>query len=163
MAGHTLIVTKHHVPSFSGVSTAFGEELRRVVAGVKALVAIRHQAPFLFEHGPGDGPYSGCCVCHAHIHVVPLDPPVTAWLRTAIDGDLQRGHGDVMATLSAVRSSSYLYYQSPSGEDFVLSGLESPVPRQFLRQAVGRFLNIRDWNWKSSLSHAYARDRQNVG
>jgi len=164
VSGHTLVLTKFHIPSFSGVSATLREELQGIVARARSRIADRHEAPFpfLFEHGPGDGPYPGCCVSHAHIHMIPLVAPVMNWLHVAIDGELRRGSGDVIETLSTVRSS-YLYYQNADGEDFVISDLESPVPRQFIRQAVGRFLGIRHWNWKIALSHPRGHDHENVG
>lgn len=145
--GHTLVVTRSHIPAFSRVPAALAPELREVVERARSQITERHQAPFLFEHGPGEGPYPGCCVSHAHLHVIPLAAPVSRWLQAEVDGEMRRGRGDVLATLSAVRSS-YLYYQSAEGEDFVVSDLECPVPDQFIRKAVAKFLGISDWNWK---------------
>jgi hypothetical protein len=118
-----------------------------------AIIAHRHGKPFLFEHGPGEGRPSGCCVNHAHLHFVPTEAPVALWLDTLIEGDFRPGRGRMLDSLSTV-GSSYLYFQSQDGSDFIVDRLETPVPSQFMRRAVGNYLGIPDWNWKNVLLQA---------
>jgi diadenosine tetraphosphate (Ap4A) HIT family hydrolase len=148
-----LLLTKFHIPSFLQLPFAHWDEFRYICGRLKSKLENRYRTPFLFEHGPGEGPSSGCCVNHAHLHLLPLEAPVPSWLEAMIDGRLSRGNGEILTTISSVRSS-YLYYQDQQGCDIVVDNLESPAPCQFIRRAVADHLGIRDWNWKTVFSQS---------
>jgi len=149
--GHSLLVTKFHIPSFLQLPVAYSSEFRVMCDRLKLKLERQYGRPFVFEHGPGDGPSSGCCVDHAHLHFFPLAAPVPSWLANIIDGRLTHGAGEILATLSSV-SSSYLYYQDQHGCDIVVDNLEFPAPCQFIRRAVASHVGSPNWNWKTAFS-----------
>jgi diadenosine tetraphosphate (Ap4A) HIT family hydrolase len=149
--GHSLLLTKFHIRSFSELPVAHSSEFRSICDRLKLKLESRYGRPFVFEHGPGGGPSSGSCVDHAHLHFFPLEAPVPSWLTDIIDGRVTHGAGEILATLSLSSvTTSYLYYQDQRGCDIVVDNLETPAPCQFIRRAVASHVGTPNWNWKTA-------------
>jgi ATP adenylyltransferase len=158
VAGHSLLITKDHFVSFAALPDCYRDEFNLIRDRAVSKLAGRHRtAPFVFEHGPAaHGFHSGGCVSHAHLHLIPVQAPVLTLLEESIDGQIRRGAGEIFSTLSSVRSS-YLYYGSRDGDDYIVDEFKSPVPCQFIRRALAAHLGIHDWNWKNVLGASEAR------
>ena len=68
--GHTLVVPRKHVASLFDLSIDEQMEVWRLVAEVRADLAMRF-GPDGFNIGLNDGKAAGQTVSHAHIHVIP--------------------------------------------------------------------------------------------
>ena len=68
--GHTLIVTRRHVPDFFGCTPEERAELLALVAEVKAGLD-RELQPLGYNVGFNAGAAAGQTVMHVHVHVIP--------------------------------------------------------------------------------------------
>jgi diadenosine tetraphosphate (Ap4A) HIT family hydrolase len=149
--GHALIVSKHHVACYAALENEFAEEFEgfkdRVVAHYKSRVG----RAALFEHGSFTSLIrSGACVQHAHVHVLPLELPLSSW---------SEAHGTVRhysntfsrAGILGAISEDYLAFETTQGSGGVSTGLNSALPCQYLRRRVALHLNLKDWDWTQVL------------
>lgn len=81
--GHCLVATRRHVPRTAVLAWDDYRELQCFVGESRAAVAAALGGEtLLVEHGAADGHSLWDCVCHAHIHVVPMREAAVA-LRVA--------------------------------------------------------------------------------
>jgi hypothetical protein len=99
-----------------------------------------------FEHGNATaGSKIVCTVEHAHLHFLPANVNVDAYLSryqwTEVVGPLEvvtEGH-------------EYLFYQTPSGSQWVTTGNGGSFPSQYLRLAFAEALGVANrWNWREN-------------
>jgi diadenosine tetraphosphate (Ap4A) HIT family hydrolase len=157
--GHSLIVTKHHVPSLAELQDDQYDELeelcRRTVAQLRvSLGGRRRLSTILFEHGGYAGnKWGGHCIDHAHLHVLPVDEttariPLSEWLQE---------YGEVCEIenlrniAAAVRTgkTGYLFCETEDGRRLLTATLETEVPCQYMRRKLGVHFSIPHWNWKT--------------
>jgi diadenosine tetraphosphate (Ap4A) HIT family hydrolase len=148
--GHSLVVTRRHVPCFSALPPHLVEPFRTFLRKVVDLVADRIHPPLLFEHGT-HGPIatSGACIQHAHVHVVPLagPVPVAEWMDHYGEVNQQ---ADVFSSDGCLgpKTGDYLACQDSRGVGYLLRDFESRMPSQFVRRRLAEHLGVEDWNWK---------------
>lgn len=71
--GHCLVATRRHVPRTAILAWDDYRELQHFVSDSRAAVeAALGGETLLIEHGAADGHSLWDCVCHAHVHVVPM-------------------------------------------------------------------------------------------
>jgi diadenosine tetraphosphate (Ap4A) HIT family hydrolase len=69
-AGHTLVITKRHVPTYFDTTEAEHRAIDAAVVAVKAILDARH-APAGYNLGINCGAAAGQTVMHLHVHVIP--------------------------------------------------------------------------------------------
>jgi predicted house-cleaning noncanonical NTP pyrophosphatase (MazG superfamily) len=76
--GHVLICPENHVTSFANADPELRRDAFDLAETIGARFRARGQSCVIAEHGTGEtgGPSNACCD-HAHLHVVPLNLPVT--------------------------------------------------------------------------------------
>jgi diadenosine tetraphosphate (Ap4A) HIT family hydrolase len=147
--GHILLISKDHLSCFAQLPICMLKEFRDVRDQAVSLIAATYSEPLLFEHGSStDTRYSGVCVQHAHIHVIPVRAPVEEWLEEfgeLVPFDLFTSYNrhDL--------PEDYLWYRNQIGSEYLVSKFSDPVPCQFIRRALARHLAISAWNWKSAM------------
>jgi diadenosine tetraphosphate (Ap4A) HIT family hydrolase len=71
--GHCLVATRKHIPRSAILGWDDYCELQRFIGESRtAMFTALRQNTLLIEHGAADGHSLWDCVCHAHIHVVPM-------------------------------------------------------------------------------------------
>jgi len=157
VVGHRLLVTRSHQLSIGQSPTRCQQELRN------ELERISQDGDFVaFEHGPLRPGSAGSCVDHAHVHVLPFHPALTAvglvrWPGFAVHGlEWRRAVG--VADLAALGTKvPYLWYRDADGSEYVaVCGTAHPVPSQFMRRWVGERIGSSDWNWRTRRSYVLA-------
>ena len=68
--GHTLIVSKRHIPSYFDASDEEKNALTHTMEKIKRDID-KHFAPDAYNIGINDGPEAGQTVPHLHIHLIP--------------------------------------------------------------------------------------------
>jgi hypothetical protein len=127
------------------------ELLAVLTAGLEQLAGIR---PLLFEHGTGlSRPRQGCCIEHAHLHVVPIGAPPQLRPRTRL---LHRCEA-ILAAPGQLMGRDYLLVRPPQGPTEYYDA--SPLPSQHLRRVIGTATANDLWHWHDYLHLA---DRQEV-
>lgn len=78
-AGHCLVATKRHVPRSASLSAVDFSDLQDFLKESATLIRAAFGMETMFvEHGAADGMSLWDCVCHAHIHLVPIVRPGNA-------------------------------------------------------------------------------------
>ncbi len=156
---YLLILPKEHFSAMAQVPDEWFPELTDFTERVRKLVTELYTSPILFEHGPAvSGKIgSGCCIDHAHIHLV----ATTVDLLDEIHAIYSRGtlgfspdaRPRVVTDVRAARDwldqqIPYLWYQNHEQVEWLFPILK-PVESQFLRKVLARKLNMADpeWDW----------------
>jgi len=146
--GHLLIVPKQHFLSTGHLPLALFDELESVVGlTLSKLQMVYGCTPILFEHGPlSISEKGGCCVDHAHIHVVPAAVDIRPHSRKLYAEQVIMKLVELRTVVEA--GSPYLFFQNTTGERFVY---EAPVViSQFLRIVTAHELGTSNsWDWRS--------------
>src|SRR5688500_17566907 len=69
--GHTLVITRRHLPTYFDASAAEQRELWSAVSAVKAELESVKPKPAGFNVGFNAGAAAGQTVMHLHVHVIP--------------------------------------------------------------------------------------------
>lgn len=148
-AVHLMIVPREHIRAVACLSGQMWSEFAHVHALVRHAVRARTGWCCSFEHGPVvPTRRAGCCVDHAHMHVLGFagDPTVRLpreWQWRSL-GKLDE------IRVQAARGVSYLFVQD-DGDAMRLLDVNEALPSQLLRQAIAAELNLRDlWDWRQS-------------
>ena len=145
--GYFLLVTKRHVLSVGHCSDIELEEVNQLIDQLVTSLSALYNCPcVVFEHGCYNN-YNrgGCCVDHAHIHILPFDGDIIA----NIDGNL---NVEVVNDIGASRDyildgKSYIYVQDNKLVRYIVSG--KIIPSQYIRQIIACQLGIPDkWDWR---------------
>lgn len=137
---HCMIIPDEHVSSFAYAPAA---EWQPLVDDLEsALVSLTARACTRFEHGvrPHERK-GGCCVDHAHLHVVPLGHV------HVLDVVRSDGYPVVAGSLTdpLLRDRSYLYVRDADGTEAAFDGDVSPS--QYLRRVIGGQAGATIWHW----------------
>lgn len=146
--GYYLIVSKEHQMSVGWCSEKYYFELEALVKSIDIYIKRKYKlSTVMFEHGlcsPVNR--GGCCVEHAHIHVVPYE------------GDLINSVNKGMFEIKAINEfvelkrqveegNAYLFYQNNSAERYIIQG--EYIPSQYFRQIIAQKLNLsHKWDWR---------------
>jgi diadenosine tetraphosphate (Ap4A) HIT family hydrolase len=157
LAGHSLLMTRVHISSFSELPPSWMKEFAAVRLKAISHVARTVESPFLFEHGSaGAVVRSGVCIQHAHIHLIPSRAPVRDWMEEL--GEVEEIRCAFQQLPSFVRMPDYLCYEDQDGHGYLLQSFDIPIPCQFIRRQLARYSSLPSWNWKE----VFSRDPQAV-
>jgi diadenosine tetraphosphate (Ap4A) HIT family hydrolase len=146
VVGHLIIIPRAHVLSVGHLGQERREELRELVAELRAELVARFAEPAVFEHGSDSMSDGGGCVAHAHLHLVPapvdLGAALAQWQVRRVESfdDLEQW---------SAADRAYVFAGDHLGRGLVADGLAG-IPKQFLRIEIARQLGIEApwWDWR---------------
>lgn len=151
--GYSLIISKEHIPSIACSNQL--DELDHVKQKLRMALQTAYGDSVIFEHGAASfSRNAGCCINHAHLHVVPCQVDLLPYLRREYPF---RPIENVSELGSLARKKGYLSYENQGGRRFIaeVDVAISQYFRQVLCLALG---NIVPWNWRD-----YIRFAQDLG
>jgi diadenosine tetraphosphate (Ap4A) HIT family hydrolase len=157
LVGHSLLMTKEHINSFSQLPPSWMHEFAEVRTEAISHVTRIAGSPLLFEHGSaGAVVRSGVCIQHAHIHLIPSRAPVNEWMEEL--GEVEEIGSAFQQLPSFVTTPDYLCYEDQDGHGYLLRSFGLPIPCQFIRRKLAHHFSLPSWNWKA----VFFRDPQVV-
>jgi len=154
--GHVLVSTKSHYLSMGHLTIELYKELEDFLLQAEDAVSKAFNSPVvLFEHGAvSSSKRGGCCLDHAHIHLVPASVDIRARLRSLY----QELRIKELVELQEFRKkgSSYLFFQGVTRERFAYDA--AIVPSQMLRRLVCMELGVNErWDWMDNVEPSDVR------
>lgn len=144
--GHVLIVPTRHICALADLSGPDVQELDRLYGTVRAALRSIYGSCIFFEHGVRREGAGGCGIDHAHMHAVPVAADgVLSVLRLKFQG-VRINSLDAISS-SIPESSSYLFFETASGDRFVFE--VDHLPSQYMRQLVAKSLGSDNWDWRA--------------
>lgn len=146
--GYSLVITKQHIRSFSGLSISSIQDAEIFVDSIRAQLEVRYGACMVAEHGTGIDEVTAACCDHAHIHLIPIRNNEDRILR---DYTKTGGEPYVYKSLSNLRNSSLSSYIMLSFRPKEYYIWKNPVRfhRQFARIMAARALGLEPrYNWR---------------
>jgi diadenosine tetraphosphate (Ap4A) HIT family hydrolase len=142
--GHSMLIPTQHCPSFAALDDDQRGKAQQLVALYSRALTPPGRATVVFEHGMLRGSAGGCGICHAHIHIVPVDdvdlsPPEigdAVWEPLRRDGWIA----------SLPRDSEYVMVGTSSGP--VYAARVHDLPSQFMRRWLADRLGHDQWDWR---------------
>lgn len=152
VTGHLLITTRNHYLSMATIPENYFPELRqlRENLGTRLTEAFHLPQTVIFEHGPSKYDLKGgCCLDHAHFHILPARLPSTRIIRK-----IKENLGQPV-TIESYRELTELADEETPYTFFEFDGIKyffevkKPIPSQFVRQVIGKYLGREyTWNWR---------------
>jgi len=145
--GYILVNSRAHRRSLSFLTREELAELDQLKAEILERLAVLYGRGIVaFEHGEVNPKHHpGCCLEHAHLHILPLPDSVSDELVLPFESDTITSLTDL--SYFADQNISYLYYENRARGMFVYRITES-LPSQFLRREFCARLGIPDsWDW----------------
>lgn len=143
--GYLLVVPVRHYRALADMPVRLIRELSRLSALVREALGRSCGRVVMFEHGTRTSHAGGCGIHHAHLHLVPLvqgsDP--LDLLKKSHSYLKIRSLEDIKHTTG---SSSYLYYQSTSLQQYIF--VVEHLPSQYMRQILARAVGSDMWDWR---------------
>jgi diadenosine tetraphosphate (Ap4A) HIT family hydrolase len=149
VVNYLLVVPKKHYTSMCYIDSGIRKEFIELVDKFRYLFQKKYGFwPIVFEHGASDNDTNkgGCCVFHAHTHIVPHK------LSTSVN---------MVETLELTKISKYdnffdkaydvpyLFFINNDNEMYLRTLTDSVVPSQVIRMWIAKDLNIaEEWNWR---------------
>lgn len=146
--GHLLVLTKEHLHSIAHLSAAFYPKLEKILQHLHDVLSRHYSAPIVLEHGAASAQQrAGCCVDHAHLHIVPVTVDLMPFLEPRFVKMPLRDFHDLQAHF---RGRPYLLVVSATGAMF---GFDAPIcPSQFHRQLLAVTLGYpSEWDWRQGI------------
>ena len=156
--GYLLIIPRAHVTCMGNLSADSFERLLAFELIVFSALGRLYGKPIVFEHGAvSRSQRAGCCVDHAHWHVVPTDFDISETLAQQFKGGCIE---DYRAMRDLAQSAvPYLFFADNDGQMYLF---EAPVvPRQHFRRWLAAGLGMRD-KWDSGLFPFYGNIRSTI-
>ena len=148
--GYTLIISKHHFPSFAHAPESLFPELEAFRNKVlDKLHNICEHSITIMEHGAlSRCRRGGACIDHAHLHLMPLAADLYPVLNERFSFRELRSMSEVRRFKDA--QVPYLYYQKEGFRSHGV-GLSEDVPSQALRRVACEALGTPElWDWRST-------------
>jgi diadenosine tetraphosphate (Ap4A) HIT family hydrolase len=156
--GHLLILPKKHYISIATMPEEYFpefSELRREL-GIRLTSAFHFPQTLLFEHGSSNTDLKGgCCISHAHMHIMPVRLPstrVVRKIREALEGNNSESKAiEMYRELRdlADEETAYAFFEFDGMKHF--SRINRHMPSQFIRQAIGKYVGREyTWDWRQN-------------
>jgi diadenosine tetraphosphate (Ap4A) HIT family hydrolase len=143
--GHFLIVTKKHWNSFANVDDDTYASLEAAKEYLRCSV-FKKEKHLFFEHGAVRKNTAGCCIDHAHMHVIPISSDID------IDGFITQfvASEKMEASKCSIQKCAndnqpYLFYEIEENSQWYY-----PVewlPHQFFRMMVRYHFSVAQYRW----------------
>lgn len=149
--GYVLLITKNHIPSFSGIASDKLDNLKKIVNNItEVLKGVYGNGCVMFEHGSVNQKncliVGGACEDHAHIHFLPVSVSLSKYAQKKF-AIKQIQDISYLQTFEN-RNMPYLYFSDPNSNRYVC---DAPwVVSQFFRQVITIDLSLGDiWRWQT--------------
>lgn len=155
--GHLLIAANKHYLSMATIPKEYFPELRllRESLGERLTTAFHYPQTILFEHGPSKHELKGgCCVDHAHIHIMPARLPSTRIVRKIKEalGDYKTFESYKDLEELADEDTAYVFFEFDGIKYFF--EIKKAMPSQFVRQIIGKYVGREyTWDWRQNPRH----------
>jgi diadenosine tetraphosphate (Ap4A) HIT family hydrolase len=143
--GHFLIVTKKHCNSFANVDDDAYASLECAKEYLRHSV-FKNQKILFFEHGAVRENTAGCCIDHAHMHVIPISSDID------IDGFItqfvtsEKLKASKCSIQKCVKDNQpYIFYEI--GENSPWYYPVEWLPHQFFRMMVRHHFSTTQYRW----------------
>jgi hypothetical protein len=157
---YLLILPRDHFISMADIPSEWKNELSDFKERLRTVIADRYTTPIMFEHGPAvqSNSSTGCCVEHAHIHIVATTVELLDELKAYFKNEAQGIPTELLPKQiindKPIRDLlkkriSYLWYESHDQQEWLFP-LTKSIESQFIRKLLARHLNIPDpeWDWE---------------
>jgi diadenosine tetraphosphate (Ap4A) HIT family hydrolase len=138
LKGHLLLAPEYHTTSMLNLKAEHGSLLRNTLEKIETVYERHHgERPLFFEHGdPTAGrEFSGQCVLHAHLHVLPQ------WVELAEEVGRVREHlGRIKLEARSELSFPYFLVSGRDGWFDIFDATHAP--RQYLRTCYSRLVGV---------------------
>jgi len=147
--GYLLIVPKEHFTCIGKIPRVNFLELIRLIDEVRKILHNIYGSAILMEHGPRtEYEKAGCCIDHAHLHVVPVgrDVDISGKILKHFVGRKIIELSDLIEQIE--KHGSYLFFEDTKKNKWVFDA--QIVPKQYLRRLLAVELGISDkWDWRN--------------
>ena len=152
--GHLLITPKEHYWSMATVPAEHFDELRmlREELGTRLTSVFHYPQTILFEHGSSrHDAKAGCCISHAHMHIMPTRLPSTRAVRkikeTLVEFRTFESYGDLRKM--ADEDTAYTFFEFDGIKYFF--EIKKDIPSQFVRRVIGKYVGREyTWDWRQN-------------
>jgi len=143
--GYLLIIPKKHYTCFGALPDELLKEYHFLKKEIEKIYGKIYQKPIYFEHGPANNIRGGCCVDHAHMHIVPKNIDIIPELKKYFDVKKIKQIKELRNKYKKQRP--YLFFENIKGDMFACNA--NPVPSQYIRQIIASKLDLYDkWDWR---------------
>jgi diadenosine tetraphosphate (Ap4A) HIT family hydrolase len=146
---YIMIVSKQHFASTCYINDEQKNEFVELIGIFRNLLQSTYGfSPIIFEHGASekDSNKSGCCVLHAHLHMVPHKLESSTQMVRAL---CLEKIGSYVDFFTMAYDKPYLLFVNNANEMFLRLLTDSVVPSQVIRRWIAKDLNIADkWDWR---------------
>lgn len=146
--GYILFVTKKHFLSLGHAPVDVHDDLKRLVDGFERLLQnLFNKKTVLFEHGALDAVRKGgCCIDHAHLHMLPHDSDFTTYFRDKTY--LVRSIDSTLELRDQIGNKrSYLYLKNNKDDLYIVEN--EYIPSQICRKIITANMKIPEvWDWR---------------
>jgi len=143
-----LIVSQNHLDSLGQIliNPEIVEEFKSLLAEVKKFIKAKNQKVIAFEHGATMHDKAGCCIGHAHIHILPFDKEIAKKIEQILDKKSTTVEYEEINNLTGHGTVNYLLLDE---NDKISIWKNVVVLSQFLRRIIAREINKPDFfDWK---------------
>ena len=147
--GYLLVITKSHFSCMGEIPSFVYSELDWVIQHSSEILQTVYNVDCIqFEHGPSS-PFQGggCCIDHAHLHIVPLNVDIDLHLAERERYEASDYPAAVKAFL--IQRKPYLYIRFPPTSGYGSVVVDSnDLPSQYMRRVIAKGIGKEDkWDW----------------
>lgn len=146
---YILIIPKQHLVSVCYIDDSLKNEFVRLVNAFRDTLNEQNGFfPIIFEHGASENDINkgGCCIQHAHLHIVSHKFNNSTVMVKALELIKISGYDEFF---TVAYDKPYLFFMDSDNEMFLRVLTDSVVPSQIIRQWIAKDLNMADkWDWR---------------
>lgn len=138
--GHLIAVSRRHVYSYAALPRSERVEALSWIQGIARRLESEFGRFVLFEHGSGESGLRGGCVAHAHVHMIPNVPNLSARIAQSLDF--------VPVTSSTLAEYADADYALLGDSETWRVSLSPKTPSQWIRMQAAALLGRPDeYDW----------------
>ncbi len=144
--GYLLIVPKEHYLNMGSLPIEMYSELESIKEKVQNILQEVYEMPVIFEHGPVSSTRrGGCCIDHAHFHVVPVNVDIIQELSRSFS---YRTITSLIELKQQFESGTPYFFVEDQQKNKYVFDIIRRVPSQYIRKIIASKigkLEIYDW------------------
>jgi diadenosine tetraphosphate (Ap4A) HIT family hydrolase len=149
VSGYVLIVSKEHTNSMCYLSERKKESLKDIIDNLSDRYFQKYGFyPLVFEHGVKYDcvNLSGCCVLHAHMHIVPHRFNSMIEMRSALN---LKEVESIYDFYKECTDNPYIFFMDNEKRKYISILTDDVVPSQTIRKWIAADLGIpHEWDWR---------------
>ncbi|KKQ27061.1 MAG: hypothetical protein US42_C0015G0004 [Candidatus Magasanikbacteria bacterium GW2011_GWC2_37_14] len=147
---YLLIVSQNHLDSLGQIliNQDITNEFESLLKQVKKFIGRKGQKIIAFEHGATQHDKAGCCIGHAHIHILPFDKILTEKIENILDKKSTLIQYEDINDLTGHGTVNYLLLEE---NEKINIWKNVVVLSQFMRRLIARETNKANcFDWKTN-------------